>query len=135
MKKRDAIEIVRKALANRPLSDAEKRSLQEHSYARIRPPEFAFSGWHFVALSGPFDDEPLNDHGDAALRAPDGTHVGLAWTATGKLAHSFDFKSLLKPMLHVDIPAPVASWTELTAHLETLAPALDADLRAWHERK
>src|ERR1700747_721839 len=103
MKKREAIEVVRKALAQRHRSGVSKKgsvsaeraseSTSERVGTQLQPPEFDFSGWHFVALSGPFEDELVNDAGDAALRAPDGTHIGLAWTATGKLAHHFDFKS------------------------------------------
>ena len=145
MKKREAIEAARKALAHSVRSGATKKGSVSPERAsepasgcigtQLQPPEFDFSGWHFVALNGPFEDELLNDAGDAALRAPDGTHIGLAWSATGKLAQYFDFKSPSAPMLYVDVPAPVASWSGLRSYLEALAPALDADLLARQTRK
>ena len=138
MKKHEALEAVRRALAQQRRSGAVNVGFvmperNEPASAALPPepraPEFEFSGWQFFALTGSFEDEPLNDGGDATLRAPDGTYIGLVWGATGKLAHRFDFASMHVPMLYVDVPGAVASWAELRPHFEELAPALEAELR------
>jgi hypothetical protein len=138
MKRHEALEAVRRALAQQRRSGAVKVGFvvpeREPASALVPPepraPEFEFSGWQFFALTGAFEDEPLNDGGDATLRAPDGTYIGLVWGATGKLAHRFDFASMQMPVLYVDVPGAVASWAELRPHFEALAPALEAELRA-----
>ena len=85
--------------------------------------------WQFFTLDGRFGDEELNDGGDAKLRAPNGTLIGLVWTATGKLTHRFDFTPSFGPMLYVDVPAPIRAWSDLRAYFESLAPTLEAELR------
>jgi hypothetical protein len=145
MKKHEAIEAVRRVLAQQRRSGATTVGLlapkptSEPTSPPVTPetrgPEFEFSGWQFFTITGPFEDEPLNDGGDATLRAPDGTYLGLVWGATGKLAHRFDFTATHIPMLYVDVPSAVASWAELRHHFEALAPALEGELRARETRK
>ena len=140
MKKRDTIDAVRRLLTESLRSGANKvgfvvappvsGAAAEPPLPLPRTPEFEFSGWQFFALDRHFEDEELNDGGDARLRAPDGTHIGLVWTATGKLTHRFDFSSMPMPMLYVDVPLAVSAWSELRPHFEALAPALEAELRS-----
>jgi hypothetical protein len=137
MKKRDAVEAIRGALTKSLRSGAKKVGFVVPEPGTSAPgavplprtPDFEFSGWLFFALNGPFEDEPLNDGGDAKLRAPDGSYIGLVWKATGKLSHRFDFDSMYAPMLYVDVPDSVATFAELRPYFEALVPALEADMR------
>jgi hypothetical protein len=140
MKKRDAINEVTRALteslrsgANRvgfivPSTTPDTRATSSSSPAP-RDPDFEFVGWQFFALTGPFENEELNNGGDAKLRTPNGTFIGLVWTTTGKLAHRFDFTPLFGPMLYVDVPAPIRAWSDLRPYFESLVPLFEAELR------
>ena len=68
--------------------------------------------------------------GETTWRLSNGTAIRVIWTATGSLAHRFDFTSPSKPILYLEIPATKASWAKLQPHFEALTPALAAELRA-----
>jgi len=102
MKKRDANDVIREALMK-----------------RLRFDEFPVRVLTRQSVIG----------GEAVLRLPNGTAIRLVWSATGRLAHRFDFTSPSEPILYVEVPA-VASLAELQPHFEALTPALAAELRA-----
>jgi hypothetical protein len=139
MKKHEALEAVRKALAQqRRFGDTPVAPLHTGpatppppTSAGIAPrtPDFEFCGWQFFALTSKFEDEPLEDGGDAKLRSPDGRWIGLAWSATGSLYHRFDLTNAQVPMLYVDVPASVAKLSDLRPYFEALVPALQAAMR------
>jgi hypothetical protein len=103
MKKRDATDVIREALM--------KRLRFDDSTVRVVTRQPAVGG-------------------EAILRLPNGTAIRLVWTATGRLAHRFDFTSPSEPILYVEVPAAVASLAELQPQFEALTPALAAELRA-----
>jgi hypothetical protein len=102
MKKRDAIDVIRESLMQ-----------------RLR---LADSTVSFVRR------QPLV--GDVILRLANGIAVRLIWTTTGRLAHRFDFTSPREPIVHMEVPDPVASWQELQPHFQALVPAFAAELVA-----
>jgi hypothetical protein len=103
MKKRDATDVIREALM--------KRLRFDDSTVRVVTRQPAVGG-------------------EATLRLPNGTAIRLVWTATGRLAHRFDFTSPSEPILYMEVPAAVASLAELQPQFEALTPALAAELRA-----
>ena len=137
VKKRDAIEAVKQALSTHRSrsgvvkigfvgSDGSDPAPVSAASPAPRAPEFELAGWQFFSKTGLWEDEST-DGGDADFRAPDGTYIGLVWTATGKSKHQFDFTPGFGPMLYVDVPQTVATWQELRLQMEPLVAAIEAE--------
>jgi hypothetical protein len=140
MKKRDAVDAIRRAFAGKDLRRIRFASTEPESSASSsvpardeRAPEFEVAGWQFFALTSPFEGE-LDESGDAKLRTPDGAYIGLVWDATGESRYEFDFAPAFGPMLYVQVPKAVADWEELRSQLEPLIPLIEAEYRG-HAKK
>jgi hypothetical protein len=137
VKKRDAIEAVKQAISEHRGqsgvvkigfvgSDGSAPAPVHAASPTRRTPEFEVGGWQFLAKTGLWEDEPT-DGGDADLRAPDGTHIGLVWTAAEQSGYHFDFTPSFGPMLYVDVAQPVTTWHELRLQIEPLVAAIEAE--------
>ena len=134
MKKRDVLQAFREAMAASQAGPGAKRigflSLSEsaatqHQIPNSDPqlPEFEIADWQFFSKTGLWDDEPT-DGGDADFKTPEGKCVGVAWKASGVSKHQFDFTPKLWPMLYVDVPNSVRTWSELRLQFEPLMEAI-----------
>ena len=145
VKKRDVIEVVKRALARREDRSGSKRigfvSLQEgdnapSTRADLNPqlPEFEVAGWQFFAKTDLWEDAPVTD-GDASFRAPNGKYVGLVWTTTGSLKYQFDFTPAFGPMLYIDVSRSIKTWDDLRIQIEPLMAEIEVEFQLHSDRR